>query len=643
MAIIGIDLGTTNSLVTTFKDGNIIPIPNQFGEYLTPSVVNINEEGQFTVGKIAKEKLISEPFATTSLFKRNMGTSKKVKLREKLYSPEELSSFVLMQLLQDAKTFLNEPIEEAVISVPAYFDSYQRAATKLAGQMAGIKVERLINEPSAAALACRDTLKDEIFIVFDFGGGTLDVSIVECFDNVINICAIAGDNRLGGRDFDTAIVEAFCKANYKSAISLNKQNKEMLLRIAEKAKTQLSENDKVKLTATVDEQKWEMELTNDILFDLSANIFRRIKQPIRKAMNDSGLNASDIDKCVLVGGSCHMPIVQQYLKSILNIPITNPGNIDQIVASGLGLYAGMKSRDASVKSLVLTDICPFSLGTEVHNENNPNKPLMHTLIKRNSVLPTSKKDTFWASELGQTGIHIGIYQGEELYAKDNLFLGELYVSIPKNFKNREEIEIRYSYDINAILVVDVTVVSTQKNKTVVLVGNRLTELTTQLQNQVEAMKATSLYIHKDRRFELLLERAKRIYAEAGGDLKPQMESIVFQCEKIEEISSTVKQRKEIEQYEQLLDRIEDNIGNSDIFINNHTLYQSLLKYIHTLYDQSDETNKRKLSSLLEECEGLTEIHNPITMMREIERIEKLVQKIEKSADEPALSDDFWIS
>lgn len=645
MAIIGIDLGTTNSLVTTFKDGEPLLIPNRFGEFLTPSVVSVDDEGKILVGKIAKERLVSSPERTTALFKRDMGTDKEVYLGEKGYKPEELSSFVIRQLLEDAKAFLGEPIEEAVISVPAYFDAKQRAATKLAGNLAGVKVERLVNEPSSAALACHDSKDDEMFIVFDFGGGTLDVSIVECFDNVINICAVAGDNHLGGRDFDEAIVEAFCKENNKLAIELSNGTKRMLLRMAEKAKIELGEKEEVKLTATVEDKKWNMTLTNDKLFEISGHIFKRLRKPIRNAINDSGLQASDIDKCVLVGGSCHMEVVREYLKGMLSLPVVNASDIDQIVARGLGIYTGIKMRDPQVKSLVLTDICPFSLGIDIHNHDDMSKPLMSTLIKRNTVLPASKAHIYQTVDLAQTEVNINAYQGENLYAKDNLLLDNLVLKVPKNKKEHEQFQVVFSYDINAILVVEVTVLSTKEKKVMVLGTEGLSAKDIDLQQYVLKIQKEQLRLSNNDNYELLLEKAKRVYTEADDELREKLSYVVMQCEQLKDIGSMIKRNQEIARFHQLLDKIENNMDQNDIFLDNNKRHGLLLENVKKLYCLVPEHLKEKAETLLLECESLPQRVNELQMRKELERLQTIFDQLEREAGEGKgmFGSDTWLS
>ncbi len=565
MAIIGIDLGTTNSLVAVYRNGKSELIPNSFGEYLTPSAVSINEENQIIVGKIAKERLISNPKYSISLFKRHMGTATEIKLGSKTFLPEELSSFVIQQLVEDAKRYLNEPIEEAIISVPAYFDAEQRTATKKAGELAHIKVERLVNEPSAAALACRNYEEDEIFIVFDFGGGTLDISIVDCFENVTSILAVSGDSHLGGSDFDLIIAKMFCNKNNIRFDKLSSFAKESLLRLAERMKIELTKKDEVIMISEIKECKGEMTLNQLNLFDASFELFERIKKPIKQAIKDSQLTADEISKFVLVGGSSHMPIIKKYLTELINIPVVESTELDTMVAEGLGIYAGIKERDPEIKELVLTDICPFSLNINVHNQNNPNRALSSTIIKRNSTLPTSQCGHYQNVSIGQTDISVRVLQGEEMYADDNLLLGVLNVKLPKNINDHEHFTVTFTYDINAILVVEVLITSTQETKVLVLSGNKELVVDENVKNKIFEIKNTSYKLINHDRCDYLIEWAKRIYKESDEHMQNWLQQTITQYESVVSSNNIRKINSMSDQLEKWLQEIESRDNTASFF------------------------------------------------------------------------------
>jgi len=583
MAIIGIDLGTTNSLVTAFKNNEIIFIPNRHGEFLTPSVVAVDKKKELVVGKTAKERLVTHPEATTSLFKRNMGENTTVSLGKKRFAPEELSSFVLRQLIEDAKAYLDESIEEVVISVPAYFNAKQRAATKRAGQLAGVKVERLVNEPSAAALACRQEGKDDVFIVFDFGGGTLDVSIVEIFGSVINICAISGNNQLGGQDFDDIIARAMCQENDKNFNDLSAGERQTLLALAEKAKMKLQEEEEVHLSANIQNQKIEMLLTNDKLKDLSKDLFAQLKKPIQWAVNDSDLEIDEINKCVLVGGSCHMKIVQEFLSDLLRIPVVNSEDIDQIVAKGLGLYVGIKERQSEVKDLVLTDICPFTLSVGKHNVVDPNKLISHSIIARNSTLPTSRSYPFQTIELGQTALRVGVYQGEAIYADDNILLGELDLTVPYNKKDHEQIVVTFYYDINAILVVKMDIISTGEEHSLALTGDGLGVSGQEMQKYLKNIESMKLKAVQHERQAYLLEQAQRIYKESPDEQRNFIERLILELEKLTGAGSIKKREEKLDVIEQHLKQIDGLNYSKDIFNKNPSTEQIIQLKDHPLF------------------------------------------------------------
>ena len=566
MAVIGIDLGTTNSIAVVFRNGEVEMIPNSFGEYLTPSVVTI-ENNELIVGKIAKQKLVTNPENTTSLFKRDMGTNKTIKLGKNKYLPQELSALVLKQLINDAEKYLNEKVEEVVISVPAYFNAKQRRATKLAGEIIGVKVDRLINEPSAAAIACHED-EFETFVVFDFGGGTLDVSVVDCFENVVSICSIAGNNQLGGIDFDKAIAMHFCQQNKIDYNSLLRAEKESLFLAAERVKIALQDNEEATMSLSIRGKLYSVKITNEILSLISKPILDEIREVIRRAVKDSGFVPSDIDRMIMVGGSSYMPIVRDYLEKLLKIPVESAEDIDYMVAMGLGKYLGIKQRCSEVKDLVVTDICPFSLSTPIVNESDSSKPLAKVIIPKNTVLPSSRTVTLQAYRRGQNNISISVYQGEEMYENDNILLGHTKVKIPRNYKENEQFNITYSYDINSMLYVEVEIISTGE-KSVFIIGDDKKLESIKEGNQLNAIKEISIKLNSNPEYEACIERARRIYKELSPELKrmlqERMESLEIMYKDC--VNNIQKKRDIVEEMERLLDVFDSisEFNESDIF------------------------------------------------------------------------------
>ena len=522
--ILGIDLGTTNSLAAVWQEGKSVLIPNSFGEYLTPSVVSFGEESMVYVGKTAKERLVSHPDQSVAVFKRFMGTDKKYKVNGKKYRPEELSAFVLRKLKEDAQLYLGEMIEEAVVSVPAYFNDKARKATKNAGELAGLKVERIINEPSAAALACRggESKEDETFFVFDFGGGTLDVSLVDCFDNIVEIIAVSGDNHLGGSDFDEEIARQFCREHGLEFDGISSQRRRIILESANRAKCGLSEKKDIVMKVTDGDFKGQMDLDNKKLIKASASLFQRISVPVKKVLNDGKKNMLDISKAVLVGGSCKMPAVQQYLRHMMggyHLTVMDP---DYMVALGTGIYAGIKERREDIKDLLLTDICPFTLGTGIFNEGDAKRTLMSTIIERNSVLPCSRRAHFQTVFDYQKHVAVGIYQGEEYYADNNIHLGEVKVDVLPALKGKETITVDYTYDINGILIVDVEVDSTGEKKRQVITTGEDNIPPEEMGRRIAELEKMTFHPADQEENQMVTAWGERLYAQTTGVLRDEI-------------------------------------------------------------------------------------------------------------------------
>ena len=516
--IIGIDLGTTNSLAAVWQDGESKLIPNAFGEYLTPSVVSVGEDGAVYVGKTAKERLASYPDRTASVFKRFMGTARKYRLGDKSYLPEELSAFVLKKLKEDAENYLGEPIEEAVISVPAYFNDMARKATKRAGILAGLKVERIINEPSAAALACQNLNQEEdaMLLVFDFGGGTLDVSLVECFDNVIEIKAVSGDNHLGGQDFDDMIATHFIRSMEIPTEDLSPESKAIIRKSAEKCKRDLTEKKTAEMVVNCQDINKKMEISRKDVVTICAPLFERMRKPISKVLMDAGVVSNQINRIVLVGGSCKMPVVQQYIGHLLgrgDVEIMEP---DYMIALGCGVCAGIKERDKDIKDLLLTDICPFSLGVKIANHQNPYKDLMSFIIDRNSPLPSSREEVYVNAHDRQKRITLQIYQGEAMYAEENLYLGEIMFDIPPMAAGQVQCFVRFTYDINGVLEVEAKIPLIKEEKKLVIVNKDLDMTQEEIKEKLKEFESIKSPF-EDERNTYILEWGERLFKQTNSE------------------------------------------------------------------------------------------------------------------------------
>lgn len=567
MTILGVDLGTTNSLAVVYKEGKPVLIPNVYGEYVTPSAVSILD-GKIVVGKLAKERLITHPECSASLFKRNMGSDVTYTLDKKEYDSATLSSFVVKQLIEDAQNYLHESIDEVVISVPAYFNARQRQDTKRIGELLNVKVERLINEPSAAAIACHMDDEYETFVVFDFGGGTLDVSVVDCFENVISINAISGNNHLGGTDFDRAMAEYFCLKNGLNFNVFDLSFQQSIIRACEQAKIKLSTQSVVEVSLVHLNKNYNCIFDENVLFNITHSLLESCKNVIGKAVKDSGFSASELDSLILVGGSSQMPVLQHYLSAALNIPVLKEEHMDSLVALGLGKYIGIKQRDENIKDVVVTDICPFSLSTSTYNEQNPDLELSTVLIPKNSVLPTSKKMTLRTVHKGQTKVNISVFQGQAMYAKENLFLGQAFIHVPRNMRDYESFDLIYSYDINSMLYVEAIVHSTKEHYIFrVSKGDVLEKVDASI--RLDSIKEVSLALYQNNEVDALLARIERIYQEVDEETQDYLMRLHAEFTKdMETLINNIQKRKRlIQQVSSILDQIEEsqNVDSLDIF------------------------------------------------------------------------------
>lgn len=520
MAILGIDLGTTNSLGAVYRNGKVELIPNRFGSFLTPSVVSVTEDGSVVTGQIAKERLITHPKDTAFSFKKNMGSDQKYNLGGKTFLPEELSGFLVSAIVEDAKEYMGEEIKDVIISVPAYFHDKQRVATKRAGALAGVNVKRIVNEPSAAALASYfDTQNEQLFLVFDFGGGTLDVSIVDCFDTMVEILAVSGDNHLGGDDFNEAVAEGFLREHQLQRGNLSEKEYAILLRQAEKCKIALSTEKEVKMTAVLGGQTYQSVYTNERMMRESSAVWKRIQTVLRRALRDSRVEVEDIDAVILAGGSGKMPLVQSYMEQLFDQTPLVTGFSDQLIARGLGLVCGVMEREDEVRDYILTDICPFTLGTGVNNETDPKHPYMSAIIERNTILPCSRIQRFSTASDYQKEVKIEILQGEEPYAEDNVQLGLITTMVPKKKRGQESVDVRFTYDINGILEVEVTVVSTGKSVTKVLSQSMDEKELARRMKQLEKLKVHPKDMTEN---QLILERLQALYEEALPETRDRL-------------------------------------------------------------------------------------------------------------------------
>jgi len=526
--LVGIDLGTTNSLVGLIVDGKPKLIPNAFGSVLTPSVVGLDDSGALLVGAPAKERLISHPHLTAASFKRYMGTNQEFEFGPRRFRAEELSALVLKSLKQDAETFLGAPVDEAIITVPAYFNDTQRKATIAAGKLAGFHVERLLNEPTAAALAhgIANREAESTYLVFDLGGGTFDVSIVELFDGVIEVHASSGDNFLGGDDFRDQLVKVFL-AEHATALKIDalKPPRELLERVsrqAEIAKRELSSAPRALMRVVWEDREIHWEITGTDFERHCEPLLDRLSRPIQQALRDARMRTNKLDEIVLVGGATRMPMVRRLVTKLFGrFPVVDI-NPDEAIAQGAAVQAALKARDAALNDVVMTDVCPYSMGVEVARQVGPSQfenGFYSPILERNSHIPISRESRFNTLADKQTQILLKVFQGENPLVKNNILLGEIKVAVPSAPAYQECVDVRFTYDLNGLLEVAVTVVSTGAKHRLVIEGNPGILTKEEIDKRFAALAQIKQHPRDELVNKQLMARAERMYEESLGDLR----------------------------------------------------------------------------------------------------------------------------
>lgn len=575
--MIGIDLGTTNSLATYIDDnGEIQFVKNEYGNILIPSVVGIDENDDIIVGELAKERRMMNAGETASNFKRRMGTDAKIKVKNRTFDAQMLSSFVLKHLKENAEKQLNEKINRAIISVPAYFNDKQRRDTKMAAELAGLTVERLINEPTAAALSLGSNILNQNlkFIVLDLGGGTFDVTLLETFENIMDVISISGDTMLGGEDFTTKICEIFLKNIKLATTDLSRDERTKLYTKADRAKKLISLKD-VEIELEIKGKNYKSEITQKDFREAVKPLLVKMKAAIDKALQDGNTDAREIEKVVLVGGAVKLGIIEEFTEKYFhkmrgekiyfssenfienNKLVSIVANPDTVVAYGVGIAVGMKERNKMFKERILTDVCPFTLGTElVGNRFAP-------IIPRNTTVPTSKSEYFYTIDDYQDKVNVGIYQGESLNIDDNLFLGNFLIDVPRNIAGKEAINVRFTYDINGILEVEATVVSTGLKKSKLIVNGDLSE--EEKNEKIKMLEEIKIQSENKNKDKLLLERANRIYAEiVNTEIRNHISNYLENYKMVVATGDRIRIQKAKESFSQFLDKIDPEINDMNI-------------------------------------------------------------------------------
>ncbi|EDU6486646.1 molecular chaperone HscC [Salmonella enterica subsp. enterica serovar Gaminara] len=518
---IGIDLGTTNSLIAVWQDGAAQLIPNKFGEYLTPSIISMDENKQILVGKPAAARKTSHPDKTAALFKRAMGSHTLWHLGEESFNAPELSSLVLRSLKEDAEDYLQQPIKDVVISVPAYFSDEQRKHTRLAAELAGLNAVRLINEPTAAAMAYGlHTQQNSRSLVFDLGGGTFDVTVLEYATPIIEVHASAGDNYLGGEDFTHLLLDEVLKRWNLDKSALTDSDLATLYACVEAAKC--ASGSPLRMSWLYQERALESTFYDDELEALWLPLLNRLRTPIEQALRDSRLKPEQIDSLVLVGGASQMPLVQRIAVRLFGKLPYQSYDPSTIVALGAATQAACRLRHEDVEEVILTDICPYSLGVEVNRQGVPG--IFSPIIERNTTVPVSKVETYSTMRPEQDSICVRVYQGESHKVKNNILIDSFDVMLKPN-GHIQAIDIRFSYDINGLLEVDV-LLEDGKSESRIISHNATSLTTQQIEASRERLQALKIYPRDmliNRTFKAQLEEQ---WSRALGDEREMLGEII---------------------------------------------------------------------------------------------------------------------
>ncbi|NBC36625.1 Hsp70 family protein [Novosphingobium sp. FSY-8] len=525
--LIGIDLGTTNSAVAIWRDGAAELVPNALGEVLTPSAVHVARDGTTLIGAPALDRLATDPLNTATSFKRLMGTARTTNLGGTQYKAEDISALVLRALRDDVEAHTGQAPTDVVITVPAYFNDRQRQATRRAGELAGLNVRRLINEPTAAALAfgLKDKGDREPFLVFDLGGGTFDVSIVEMFEGIVEVRASAGDNRLGGDDFNAALVGLVMGDLDPDGVlnGLDAERRRILLtRAAQRARHVLSTADTAQFAVTIDGQTLSTPVTEAAFETACEDLLRRLRDPVVRSLRDCCVDAADLSDIVLVGGATRMPVVRRAITRMFGRFPNSSVHPDHAVALGAAMQAGLIARDAALDEVRITDVCPYTLGIEVaeHDAHGGlQKGLFSPIIERNTPVPVSRMETYSSLADNQKQIDLNVYQGEAREVANNILLGVLKVKLPQRPAGEVRVEVRFSYDSSGLLDVDVHVPDSGLTQNMVIMDKESRPDAAEMARRREALARLKFHPREAAENVALIARAERMYEDHLGEVR----------------------------------------------------------------------------------------------------------------------------
>jgi len=535
--IVGIDLGTTNSLIGTWKDGATHLVPNALGSMLTPSCVSIDEDGSVLVGAAALDRLRTHPNRTASVFKRTMGSTRTYRLGDRDFLPEELSSFVLRALKDDAVAHLDCPIAGAIITVPAYFSDPQRKATRRAAQLAGLGTVRLLNEPTAAAMAYGLQSEAEgSFLIFDLGGGTFDVSVLELFDGVMEVRASAGDNFLGGEDFRQLLTDAFLReAKVPPKALANPAVARRIEASVELAKRALSIDPSVDIALDWDGKRYEAQFSADQFEAMSEPLLERLRRPIRIALGDARISRDGLDAVVLAGGATRMPMVRREATKLFGrFPVIDI-DPDEVIARGAAVQAGLLMRDAALSDRVMTDVAPYSLGTTVRKQLDDGQYIegwFDPIIPRNTVVPASREKRYVPVSSTSKAMVIEVFQGEARMVRDNIALGQLSIPLPAGKEDERSVDVRFTYDVDGLLEIEAKRVGSDEVHRLVLQELESDMSDAEIAVRLQALAAIKLHPRETIENRTLLARGERMVEESQGEARDAIAMAVSLFEKV---------------------------------------------------------------------------------------------------------------